>query len=58
MNENLVAIYEKELKDAKWDLSYHTQRLEKAKCLIDLFESKLLEAKAEQELLADYTDEC
>jgi hypothetical protein len=57
MNENLTAILEKEFKDAKWDLDYHTQKLEKAKCLIDLFEKKLLEAKGEQELLADYTNE-
>lgn len=57
MNENVITIYEKELKDAKWDLDYHTQKLEKARCLIELFENKLLEAKGEQELLADYVDE-
>ena len=33
-------------------------KLEKARCLIDLFEKKLLEAKGENALLADYTDEC
>ena len=57
MNENVITIYEKELVDAKWDLDYHTQKLEKARCLIELFEKKLLEAKGEQELLADYVDE-
>ncbi len=57
MNENLIAILEKELKDAKWDLDYHTQKLEKSKCLIELYEKKLQEAKGEQELLADYTNE-
>lgn len=58
MNDNVITIYEKELKDARWDFDYHTQKLEKARCLIDLFEKKLLEAKGEQELLADYVDEC
>ena len=57
MNEQLVTILEKELKDAKWDLDYHTQKLEKAKCLIELFEKKLQEAKGENALLADYTNE-
>jgi hypothetical protein len=56
MNESLITIIEKELKDARWDLDYHTQKVEKAKCLIELFEKKLQEAKGEQELLEDYTD--
>ena len=57
MYENVITILEKELKDVKWDVDYHTQKLEKARYLLTLFENKLLEAKREQELLADYVDE-
>jgi|SaaInlLV_10m_DNA_1039704.scaffolds.fasta_scaffold27399_2 hypothetical protein len=56
MNENVITIYEKELKDAMWDLDYHTQKLEKAQVLIDLFSKKLEVIRAEAELLEDYTD--
>lgn len=58
MNEQKITILEKELKDAQWDVMYHTQKLNKAKVLVELFYAELDEAKGEKELLEDYTDEC
>ena len=58
MNESKITIIEQELKDAQWDVDYHTLKLNKAKVLVELFYQKLDEAKGEKELLEDYTDEC
>lgn len=58
MNEQKITILEKELKDAQWDVMYHTLKLNKARVLVELFYQKLDEAKGEKELLEDYTDEC
>ena len=53
-----LEIYEKELKDAKWELDYHTSKVEKAKSLIDLFTKKMEEAKEELKLQEAFGDEC
>lgn len=58
MKTQFLEIYEKELKDAKWDLDYHTSKVEKAKCLIELFTKKLEEAKEELQLQEAFGDEC
>tara|TARA_R110000772_G_scaffold121229_3_gene227543 strand:- start:397 stop:573 length:177 start_codon:yes stop_codon:yes gene_type:complete len=58
MNESKITIIEQELKDAQWDVDYHNLKLNKARVLVELFYQKLEEAKGEQKLLDDYTDEC
>ena len=57
MNESKITIIEQELKDAQWDVDYHNLKLNKARVLVELFYQKLEEAKGEQKLLDDYTDE-
>lgn len=54
MKTQFIEIYEKELKDAKWELDYHTSKVEKAKCLIELFTKKLEEAKEEFGVARDF----
>jgi len=58
MNESKITIIEQELKDAQWEVDYHNLKLNKARVLVELFYQKLEEAKGEQKLLDDYTDEC
>tara|TARA_R110001592_G_scaffold84138_2_gene248954 strand:- start:4971 stop:5147 length:177 start_codon:yes stop_codon:yes gene_type:complete len=58
MNESKIRIIEQELKDAQWEVDYHNLKLNKARVLVELFYQKLEEAKGEQKLLDDYTDEC
>lgn len=58
MNKLKIGIIEQELKDAQWEVDYHTLKLNKARVLVELFYQKLDEAKGEKELLEDYTDEC
>ena len=57
MNANMIELYEKQLKDAEWNLDYHSKKLQEAECLIQIFKEKLQTAENERELLADYTNE-
>jgi len=58
MDTQKITILEKELADAKWDLNYHSSKVEKAECLIELFTKKLEEAKEELKLQEAFGDEC
>ncbi len=44
-----ITILEDELKSAVWDFNYHTSKVEKAECLIELFSKKLMELKKDEE---------
>tara|TARA_R110000796_G_scaffold76166_8_gene170463 strand:+ start:827 stop:1003 length:177 start_codon:yes stop_codon:yes gene_type:complete len=57
MNAQKIEILEEQLDSAKWELNYHCSKCEIAKVKIELFDEKLKEARAEFELLNDYTGE-
>ena len=40
MNANMIELYEKQLKDAEWNLDYHSKKLQEAECLIQIFKEK------------------
>lgn len=58
MNAQTIEILEEELKSANWDLNYHSSKVEVAKIKVDVFAQNLEKARAEFELLKDYTDVC
>jgi hypothetical protein len=56
MNTQKITILEKELADAKWDLNYHSSKVEKAECLIELFTKKLEALKEDIKIKEAFDD--
>ena len=58
MDTQKITILEKELADAQWDLNYHSSKVEKAECLIELFTKKLEALKEEIKVKEAFEDVC
>jgi hypothetical protein len=58
MDTQKITILEKELADAQWDLNYHSSKVEKAECLIELFTKKLEALKEEVKVKEAFEDVC